>query len=148
LAEYLNFAFKEIFMTDPIADMLTRIRNALIVKKAEVILPYSKIKFALAKILEQEKWIERAELSGPGDEEKKFVKKIKIVLKYKGNGEPSISVIRRISKPGRRIYVKKDKIVKILNGLGINVLSTSQGLMVGREAKEKRLGGEIICEIW
>ncbi|MDD4996246.1 MAG: 30S ribosomal protein S8 [Patescibacteria group bacterium] len=135
-------------MTDPIADMLTRIRNTLMVKKTEVVLPYSKIKFALAKILEQEKWIEKAEVFGPGDEEKKFIKKIRIVLKYEENGQSLIKTIKRISKPGRRVYVKKDKINKVLNGQGINVLSTSQGLMIGQRAKEKGLGGEVICEIW
>ncbi len=135
-------------MTDPIADMLTRVRNALMVKKTEVILPYSKIKFALAKILEQEKWIKNAEIFGLGDEEKKFSKQIKIVLKYNEDNQPAIGTIKRISKPGRRIYVKKEKIPRVLNGFGINILSTSQGLMVDHEAKEKGLGGEIICEVY
>jgi len=134
-------------MTDPIADMLTRIRNSLAVKKTEVVLPYSKIKFALAKILEKEKWIKKAEIFGL-EKEKKDLKQIKIILKYRDNNQPTISTIKRISKSGCRIYVKKDKISKVLNGLGINILSTSQGLMTGQEAKEKGLGGELVCEIY
>lgn len=134
-------------MTDPIADMLTRIRNSLAVKKTEVVLPYSKIKFALAKILEKEGWIKKTEIFGLEKEKKEF-KQIKVILKYKDDNQPKIRVIKRISKPGCRIYVKKDKISKVLNGMGINILSTSQGLMTGQEAKEKGLGGELVCEIY
>lgn len=133
-------------MTDPIADMLTRIRNSLAAGKTEVILPYSKIKFNLAKILEREKWLEKTEII----EKTKGTsfKQMRIVLKYNEQKEPVIRHLKRISKPGQRIYVKKDRIPQVLNGLGINILSTSQGLLTGREAKEKGLGGELICEIW
>ena len=134
-------------MTDPIADMLTRIRNALAVKKERVILPYSKIKFEIAKVLEKEKWIQRVEVISL-DKIKSEFKQIKITLKYKEGGEPSIKVIKRVSRPGCRIYVKKDKIPKVLNGFGINILSTSQGLVTGQQAREKGLGGELICELY
>ena len=134
-------------MTDPIADMLTRIRNALAIKKPEVVLPYSKIKFSIARILEKEKWIKKTEVVSPGKNKSGF-KQLKVVLRYNEENQPSINTLRRISKPGQRIYVKRGKIPKVLNGLGENILSTSKGLMTGQEAREKGLGGELICEIY
>ncbi len=139
-------------MTDPIADMLTRIRNVIAVKKSEVVLPYSKIKFDIAKILEQENWIKKAEIIIPeikkrGPEQAVF-KQIKLVLRYDDQKRPLIRSLRRISRPGQRIYVKKDKIPSILGRLGLVILSTSQGLMSGQEARKKGLGGELICEIY
>ena len=139
-------------MTDPISDMLTRIRNALAVKKTEVVLPYSKIKFDIAKILEKEKLIEKAEIiKSPLGRKKRLsinFKQIKLILKYDDERQPVINHLKRISTPGQRIYVKKDKIPYVLNGLGMAILSTSQGLMIGRQARKKSLGGELICEIW
>lgn len=134
-------------MTDPIADMLTRIRNAFIIKKKEIVFPYSKIKLEIAKVLEKGNWIQRVEVFSPEKDKNKF-KQIKITLRYNSTGKSVISHIKRISRPGCRIYIKKDKIIPVLNGRGVNIFSTSQGLMTGQEAKEKELGGELICEIW
>ena len=140
-------------MTDPIADMLTRIRNASIVRKTEVVLPMSKIKLAVAKILEKESWIQKAERIPAGtalvnkDGVSKF-DQIKIVLKYKKSGRSSITNIKRISKPGLRIYVGKDEMPRVLNGFGIAVISTSQGIMTNKEARRKKVGGEVLCEIY
>ncbi len=137
-------------MTDPISDMLTRIRNAQAVKKESVVLPMSKIKYNIAKILEQEGYIERMEViktkslkngSSVFDE-------LKIVLKYKKEGSPVITSLERISKPGRKVYVKKDELPRVLNNLGFAIISTSRGLMTNREAKREKLGGEVICEIY
>ena len=129
--------------TDPIADMLTRIRNAQAVKKNEVLIPFSKLKFEIAKILKHEDYIEELEKL----EEIKFPQ-IKIILKYDSNKEPSIKNIRRVSKPGKRVYTGQNKIPSVLNNLGIAIISTSQGLMTNKEAKRKGVGGEVLCEIW
>ncbi len=129
-------------MTDPIADMLTRIRNAQAVHKEELVLPFSKMKYEIAKLLARESFIESAEkITDKFDE-------IKIVLKYKENGQPSIEHIKRISKPGQRIYVKKDSLPKVLNDLGVAVLSTSDGLMTNKKARRVQVGGELLFEIW
>jgi|AntAceMinimDraft_14_1070370.scaffolds.fasta_scaffold38325_3 small subunit ribosomal protein S8 len=146
-------------MTDPIADMLTRIRNGAAVGKKEVVLPMSKIKYEIAKMLEKEKWIKRAEVIDPADsalldekgerEEKDTIfKSLKISIKYKKSGKPFISHIKRISRPGLRIYVNKDEIPEVLNNFGIAIISTPQGLMTNREARVKGVGGEVICEIY
>jgi len=129
--------------TDPIADMLTRIRNAQAVKKSEVLIPFSKLKFEIAKILKHEDYIENLEII----EEAKFPQ-IKIILKYNENREPAIKNASRISKSGQRVYAGKNRLPKILNNLGIAIISTSQGLMTNKEAKRKNLGGEVLCEIW
>ncbi len=129
-------------MTDPIADMLTRIRNAQAVRKEELVLPFSKIKYEIAKLLAREGFIESTE---------KVVNKfdeIKIVLKYKEDGKSSIEHIKRISKPGQRIYVGKDSLPKILNDLGVAVLSTSNGIMTNKKARRVQVGGELLFEIW
>jgi small subunit ribosomal protein S8 len=130
-------------ITDPIADMLTRIRNAQKVKKTEVLIPHSKLKFEIAKVLKHENYIESFERV----EEANFPQ-IKINLKYEKNGEPAIKCIRRVSKPGQRIYVSKNEVSNVLNNLGIAIISTSAGLMTNKEAKKKGIGGEVICEIW
>jgi small subunit ribosomal protein S8 len=131
-------------MTDPIADMLTRIRNALAVKKPKVTIPYSKIKLAIAKILEKENFISGFEIVS--NKKNKF-KNIVINLKYK-DGNPAIHELKRISKPGCRIYVKVKEIRKVKGGRGIWIISTSRGIMTGHEAKKRKLGGELIAEIW
>jgi len=130
-------------ITDPIADMLSRIRNAQAVKKAEVLIPFSNLKFEIAKILKHENYIENFEKI----EEAKFPQ-IKITLKYNEEKEPAIREIKRISRPGQRIYVGKNKMPNILNNLGLAIISTSQGLMTNKEARRKNLGGEILCSIW
>lgn len=142
-------------MTDPIADMLTRIRNALAVKKPEILMPFSKVKFNIAKVLEKEKLIENTEkvnLFSEIDEKQNKKSKtnfdqLKIVLKYNKEGNSKIKELKRISKPGCRIYTTKDKLPWVLNNLGIAIVSTSQGLMTNKEARKKGLGGEIMCEI-
>jgi len=128
-------------MTDPIADMLTRIRNALAVNKTEVIMPFSKIKFSIGKILEREGWVNKIEKI------EENYGQIKIDLKY-NKKQPAISGLKRISKPGCRIYVNKDNLPVVLNDQGIAIISTSSGIMTNKEARKKRLGGEVICEIW
>lgn len=127
--------------TDPIADMLTRIRNAAMAKKKVVTFPSSKIKFAIAKILEEEEYIESAEKIDANHGE------IVIHLKY-NNGEPAIKSIKRSSTPGRRVYVGSDSLPKVLNDLGIAIISTSRGLMTNKNARKENLGGEVICELY
>jgi len=128
-------------MTDPISDMLTRIRNAILSKKEWVVVPFSKIKFEIAKILENEKFINNVELL---EKDHQF----KVVLKYAANGESIIRNLKRVSKPGRRVYTTKENLPKVLGGLGIAIISTSQGLMTEKEARKRGLGGEVICEVY
>ncbi len=137
-------------MTDPIADMLTRIRNASAVGKYEVVLPMSKIKYEIAKILEKEGWVQKVEVVKSNNAKNKTASfdQLKIVLKYKKNGKPFITSLKRISRPGLRQYVGKDEIPKVLNNFGISIISTSKGLMTGKQAKIEGIGGEIICEIY
>ncbi len=139
-------------MIDPIADMLTRIRNASLVKKEEIFLPMSKIKLNIAKILEKEGFVSSVNIVSAGQDlqKNKTAKfdQIRIVLKYEANGQPRVSLLKRISKPGRRVYVNKDNIGRVLNGFGISIISTSKGIMTGREAQKQKIGGEIICEIY
>lgn len=139
-------------MTDPISDMLTRIRNAQMVGKPEIVLPMSKVKFAIAKIFEREGLIKKAEvikgtLNKNQDVKSKF-DQIKIVLKYKKDGRPVIQSLKRISKPGLKRYAKKDELPVVLNNFGIAIISTPLGLMTNKEAKKKGVGGEVICEIY
>jgi small subunit ribosomal protein S8 len=125
-------------MTDPIADMLTRMRNALKVGKTEVEVPVSKLKFEIAKLLEKESWVESV---------KEKDGNIKITFKYE-KGNPAISYLKRVSKPGCRIYAKYKEMPIVLDGLGIAVVSTPKGIMTNNEAKKSRVGGEILCEIY
>ena len=128
--------------TDPISDMLTRIRNAAAVKKSEVVLPYSKVKFSIAKILEKEGYVGKvAKL-----ENEKFAQ-LKVGLKYKDKS-PVISKICRISKPGRRVYSKHDELPVVLSDMGIAIVSTPNGLMTNKDARKRHLGGEVICEVY
>lgn len=129
-------------MTDPIADMLTRIRNATIVRDKVVEIPSSMIKQDLAKIFKDEGYIQGYEFVDDG---KQGV--IKVYLKYNGK-EKVISGLKRISKPGLRVYAQKDEIPKVLGGLGIAVLSTSKGIMTDRKARVEGIGGEVICYVW
>ncbi len=130
-------------MTDPIADMLTRIRNANIVKHESVELPASKIKKAVADILVEEGYLVKSEDYVDGS-----VPMLKLTLKYGANKERVITGIKRISKPGLRIYAQKDNIPKVLGGLGTAVLSTSKGIMTDKKARVEGIGGEVICYIW
>ena len=130
-------------MTDPIADMLTRIRNAGLARHDRTEVPASHVKEALALILKSEGFIADVRPSeGDG------AKKLTIVLKYGRDRQSAIDGVRRVSRPGRRVYVRHDRIPRVLSGLGISILSTSSGLMSDREARRRKIGGELICEVW
>ncbi|MDF1486968.1 30S ribosomal protein S8 [Tessaracoccus caeni] len=132
-------------MTDPIADMLTRVRNANQAYKDEATMPASKIKVGIAKILKQEGYIEDFELT---QVEGQVGDVLKVVLKYGDSRERSIAGLRRISKPGLRVYAKATALPKVLGGLGIAIISTSQGLLTDKEAKAKSVGGEVLAYVW
>ena len=130
-------------MTDPIADMLTRIRNAGIARHAETSCPSSRLKLAVAKVLEAEGF-----LGGVRVEARDGHPVLVLGVRYSTGGAAMIDGIRRISKPGRRVYVAKDEVPKVRNGLGIAVLTTSRGILSDRAAREASVGGEVICEVW
>ena len=130
-------------MTDPIADFLTRIRNANMVKHESVEVPASKMKRDIAEILKNEGFIRDVEYI---DDDKQGI--IRVFLKYGKNNERVISGLRRISKPGLRSYVKADAVPKVLNGWGIAILSTSEGVMTDKDARAKKIGGEVIAYVW
>jgi small subunit ribosomal protein S8 len=129
-------------MTDPIADMLTRIRNAALARHDRTEVPASKMKKAVADILKSEGSIADVRPSEGN------AGKLTIVLKYGRDRTSAIDGVRRISRPGRRVYVKYDRIPRVLSGLGISILSTSHGMMSDRDARKHKLGGELICEVW
>lgn len=129
-------------MTDPITDLLNRISNAKAVLHPTVDVPFSNLKYEISKILEKQGFVKKVEKKG-----KKTKKIIEIVLKYEGD-TPSISNLKRISKPGQRIYKSSKEIKRVRGDFGIAIISTSKGLMTNKEAKKQKLGGEIICEIW
>ena len=129
-------------MTDPITDMLNRIRNAQAVLKTTVDVPLSKIKLEICQILARNGFIKGFEKKG-----RKNKKNIQITLKYDGK-IPAISGMKRISKPGQKIYLPYKKIKKVKGGYGLSIISTSKGLMTDKEARKQRLGGEVICEVW
>lgn len=130
-------------MTDPIADFLTRIRNASLAKHESVEIPASKIKHDIAEILKNEGFVRDIEYI---DDNKQGM--IRIFLKYGKNNERVISGIKRISKPGLRSYVKSDAVPKVLNGLGIAILSTSEGVITDKQARAKKIGGEVLAYVW
>jgi small subunit ribosomal protein S8 len=130
-------------MTDPIGDMLIRLKNALMARHKSVIVPASKMKLEIARILKEEGYIE----------DYRYIKeetqpKIEIILKYDENKRPIIAGVKRVSKPGRRIYKGYRDLPKVLDGFGIAIVSTSQGIMTDHEARKRKVGGEVICEIW
>jgi small subunit ribosomal protein S8 len=130
-------------MTDPIADMLTRIRNAQGASYSTVDIPSSKLKVSIANALKSEGFIKNYRKITEGPREI-----IRITLKYDDNREPIIGGLKRISKPGRRFYTKCDSIPQILGGLGVNILSTSKGVMTDKEARKRGVGGEVLCSVW
>ena len=130
-------------MTDPIADMLTRIRNALVVKHETVEVPASQIKKAIADLLVEEGFLTSAEIVGEG-----VNKNIKVVLKYGANGVKAISGLKRISTPGLRIYSNVEDLPRVLNGLGIAIISTNKGIMTDKKARELNIGGEVLAYVW
>ena len=130
-------------MTDPIADLLTRIRNAILAKKKEVRIPSSRMKIEIAKILKDEGYIKNfRSLEG------NVQGILSISLKYTGDNESVITGLKRVSKPGCRIYCKADSIPKVLDGLGILVVSTSRGVTTGKKCEELGVGGEVLCQVW
>lgn len=130
-------------MTDPIADMLTRIRNGVRVERPSVEVPLSKVKKGVADVLKREGYIwDWEEVEGTP------ISSLRIDLKYGPNGERVIQKIQRVSKPGRRVYSPAKELAPVLNGLGISVVSTSGGVLSDREARQRNLGGEVLCEVW
>ena len=135
-------------MTDPIADMLTRIRNAVMSGQAMTAMPYSKIKVEIAKILKEEGYLENFEVA---DGERPSQKVLRLKIKYIGERrerKPVITGLERVSRPGRRVYTKKQDIPWVLSGIGVAILSTPKGIMTGQRARQLGVGGEILCKVW
>ena len=130
-------------LTDPIADMLTRIRNAITAKHQEVKIPASKEKMSILNILINEGYIKEANFVEEGS-----IKNIIVSLKYDNNGESVIQGLRRISKPGLRVYAEKDKLPKVINGLGIAIISTNKGILTDKQARSLNVGGEVLAFVW
>ncbi|MFZ0451861.1 MAG: 30S ribosomal protein S8 [Desulfatiglandaceae bacterium] len=130
-------------MTDPIADMLTRIRNGLKAARETVDIPCSKVKVNIAKVLKAEGYILNYKVLSDNKQGK-----IKVILKYDDDGVPVLQGLKRVSKPSRRVYCGHEGIPKVLDGFGVNVISTSKGLMSDRQARKMELGGEVICSVW
>jgi len=130
-------------MTDPVADFLTRVRNAIRAKQQKVDVPASKLKLEIARILKEEGYISNFKAT-----EENGQKLLRVYLKYGNGNEAAISNINRISKPGCRVYVGRTEIPRVLGGMGINILTTPKGVMTGREARKTGVGGEILCEVW
>lgn len=129
--------------TDPVGDMLTRIRNASRARHEKVLVPASRLKARIAEVLRDEGFIKDYVLHQDGKQGA-----ITILLKYSGDREPAISEIKRVSRPGLRRYVANESIPRVLNGMGIAILSTSKGVMVDHEARKQKVGGELICTVW
>ncbi|MBA4371477.1 MAG: 30S ribosomal protein S8 [Thermodesulfovibrio sp.] len=130
-------------LTDPIADMLTRIRNAAMIKAEKVDVPASRLKLEIAKILKEEGFIRAYKIL---KDKKQGI--LRITLKYTVDNAPIISGIKRISKPGRRVYAGKDEIPSVMGGVGVSILSTSRGIFVDKTCKREKVGGEILCYVW
>jgi small subunit ribosomal protein S8 len=135
-------------MTDPIADMLTRIRNAVAAKHVRVEIPASTLKTEIARILQDEGYIQNFKVVDEASEGRSPRRVIRISLKYGPRGEKVITGIERISRPGRRVYFGRDHVPAVLGGLGTSILTTSRGVMTGREAVKAGVGGEVLCNIW
>ena len=130
-------------MTDPIADMLARIRNAVAAKHSRVDVPASKLKLEIARILKEEGYINNFVIKGDGAK-----KAVRIFLRYDARGTSSITYLARVSRPGRRVYVGSHQIPRVLGGYGINIVSTSRGLMSGKTARKENIGGEVLAEVY
>ena len=130
-------------LTDPVADMLTRIRNASSARHEKCLVPRSRLKVRIAEVLRDEGFIKDFVVHDDGPQGA-----ITVLLKYSADREPAISEIKRVSKPGLRRYVPTDEIPRVLNGMGIAILSTSKGVMADREARKQKVGGELICTVW
>ena len=129
--------------TDAIADLLTRIRNALVVKHTQVIAPSSKMKVSIAQVLRDEGYIERFDVTKDRPQPM-----LRIWLKYTEDGEPAITALKRVSKPGCRIYAGKQEVPRVKSGMGVAVLSTSKGIMTDKKARRLGVGGEVLCYVW
>ena len=130
-------------MTDPIADLLTRIRNAVQAKHESLVVPRSKIKLAILRILKEEGYIVNYKLADEG-----ALRTIRLYLKYTPANQPAISTIKRVSRPGCRVYVGSKDIPRVLGGLGVNILTTPRGVMTGKTARKEGVGGELLCQVW
>jgi len=130
-------------MTDPIADMLTRIRNAVAAKHSRVDIPASKLKLEIARILKEEGYVNNFVIKGDGPK-----KVVRIFLRYDARGTSSITYLARVSRPGRRVYVGSHEIPRVLGGYGVNIVSTSRGLMSGKTARRENVGGELLAEVY
>src|SRR5262245_12182854 len=130
-------------MTDPIADMLTRIRNGVQAKHDAVQMPASKLKVAIARVLKDEGFVKDFQVQSDGARPV-----LKVELSYTGRKEPVLSGIKRVSKPGLRVYVQKREIPRVFGGLGVAILSTPEGIMTGRDARQRSIGGEVLCYVW
>jgi small subunit ribosomal protein S8 len=130
-------------LTDPVADMLTRIRNAISARHQKVDIPASKLKLEIARILKEEGYVSNFKAT-----EEEGHKILRIYLKYSNNNEAVISNVNRVSRPGCRVYVRRTEIPRVLGGMGINILTTPRGVMTGRQARKQGLGGELLCEVW
>ncbi|MEP7273562.1 MAG: 30S ribosomal protein S8 [Acidobacteriota bacterium] len=132
-------------MHDPISDMLTRVRNAIQARHTKVDIPASRLKIEIARILKEEGYVTNYSLKTT---ESSNARTLRIFLRYGPKGESVISHIERVSKPSRRVYVPNDEIARVLGGLGINILSTSQGVMTGKQARRTKIGGEVLCSVY
>jgi small subunit ribosomal protein S8 len=133
-------------MSDPISDLLTRIRNAHLSKHDRLDVPSSKLKLEIVRLLKEEGFIKNLRQIEPAEGEP--VGRLRIFLRYSAEGTPAISHVARVSRPGRRVYRGADEIRPVRNGLGVGIVSTSQGLLTDTQARERRVGGELICEVW
>jgi small subunit ribosomal protein S8 len=134
-------------MTDPIADMLARIRNATLARKTRVDMPASRLKVEIARILENEGYIQGFKVLEP-EAGQRVQAELRVMLKYGPRGERVITGIERVSRPGRRVYFGRDDVPEVLAGLGTSILTTSRGVMTGREAVKAGVGGEVLCNVW
>src|SRR5437762_9697688 len=130
-------------LTDPVADLLTRIRNSTHARHQKLDIPASKLKLEIARILKEEGYIANFK---PTEEEGRKV--LRVYLKYGNNNEAAISNVERVSRPGCRVYVRRTEIPRVLGGMGINILTTPRGVMTGRQARKQGVGGEVLCQIW
>jgi small subunit ribosomal protein S8 len=130
-------------LTDPVADFLTRVRNAIGARQPKVDVPASRLKLEIARILKDEGYIQNFKAT---EEEGKKV--LRVYLKYGADNQAAINAMKRISRPGCRVYVRRNEIPRVLGGMGINILTTPQGVMTGRQARKAGVGGEVLCEVW
>ena len=134
-------------LTDPISDMLSRLRNAALARHDRVEMPHSNLKQHIAEVLKSEGFVDDVR-TNEDNEAKGGPKMLTVVLRYGRDRASAIDGVRRVSAPGRRVYVRHDRIPRVLTGMGISILSTSRGVMTDREARKQRLGGELLCEVW